>query len=313
MRPKVLVVDDEEGTREILRQILNDVGYDVHTAASGYKAIEEMKSGGFDAVIADIKMPGVDGLRVLEAAKGIDPQIEVIIITGYASLESSIEALRKGAADYIMKPLNIEELKVALRNALGRRQLLRENQRLIEELKASNERLRQAKLETERWAHAIGVVYKLNEALRPLHEFNEIATVAGDFLVDVVDLTMCLFFLMMRRGGKLWVGVQEWVTNEEIENAIVSFLEKAEEILKSKFKRDEVNVTLYKFSGIRVIKKGMASFTHPLTYEGRNIGLLEVISFDRERFDEVDIKTIYAISSHVAHAIERHKISAGRG
>jgi DNA-binding response OmpR family regulator len=313
MKEKILVVDDEEGTREILKQILDDVGYEVHTVASGYKAIEEVKSNKFDAIIADIKMPGVSGLRVLEAAKGVDPEIEVIMITGYASLDSSIEALRKGAANYIMKPLNIEELKVALRNALGRQRLLRENKKLIEELKASNEMLRHAKLETERWAHAIGVVYKLSEALRPLHEFTKIVSTASDFLADVVEFTMCLFFLMTRRGGKLWIGVAKRTSEANIDEAIVHLLENVENLFGRKLKKEELEITLHRFAGIefeeekREIK---ASFTHPLAYEDENIGILVVRSLDRERFDEVDIKTIYAVSSHVAQAIESHKILA---
>jgi YesN/AraC family two-component response regulator len=315
LKGKILIVDDEEGTRETLREILSDVGYEVEVASSGYKAVEEIKTGRFDAVIVDIKMPGVDGLKVLEVAKEVDPEIEVIMITGYASLPSSIEALRKGAANYLLKPLDIEELKVSLHKALERQFLVRENKRLLEELKTSNETLRAAKLQAERWAHAINVIYKLNEALLPLHDFKEIADAASISLVNVIDFTICLFFLKLRKGGKLWIGVLKQVSKEDIEGAITHLLQKIEELFKSKLKKEELEITIHKFSGIewKEEKREMkAVFTHPLIHEGRNIGMLGLMSFEREEFNEVDIKMAYAVASQVAQAIERHKTSLVR-
>lgn len=122
-KPIVLVIDDEQGIRDMLSYALGKEGYKVLTAQNGEEGIEKVKKEDIDIVISDIKMPGLDGVAVLGKIKEIKPQIEVIIATGYASIETAIESLRKGAYDYINKPFNITELSVLLEKAYETKQM----------------------------------------------------------------------------------------------------------------------------------------------------------------------------------------------
>ncbi len=116
----ILVVDDELGPRESLRMILKP-SYEVLTAETGAKALELIHSNRVDVVTLDLKMPGLSGTEVMEAVKGLDPRIEVVIITGYGSLKSATEAIRHGVADYIAKPFNVAEILSVVDRAVARR------------------------------------------------------------------------------------------------------------------------------------------------------------------------------------------------
>jgi len=139
---KVLLVDDDEFALWGMAKVLGGEGYQVVTAASGSEALELLKQDSFDLVLTDLKMPGVDGLEVLRQAKEIAPQAIVLILTGYASLESAIEALREGAYDYLVKPCSGDELKLKIERGLERVRLAEERQRAEKALQESEERFK---------------------------------------------------------------------------------------------------------------------------------------------------------------------------
>src|SRR4051794_27235939 len=126
----ILVVDDEEIMREILDTLLTREGYDVRVASSGAEGLEMARALPFDAAIVDIMMPGLDGIATLDELKRIDDDLNVIIITAYASVESAIAAMKTGAFDYITKPFKNDEVLVVVRNAMERRRLVHENRNL---------------------------------------------------------------------------------------------------------------------------------------------------------------------------------------
>src|SRR5215470_55578 len=118
--PRVLVVDDEEGPREAIRMILKPL-YDVHTAGSGEEALAALPELQPDIVFMDLKMPKMDGVQLLERVKAVDPEVEVVMITAYASLDTVQRAMRFGALDYLVKPFAPRELQDAAERALARR------------------------------------------------------------------------------------------------------------------------------------------------------------------------------------------------
>jgi diguanylate cyclase (GGDEF)-like protein len=120
---RILVVDDEEIIRSLFRDVLEDKGYQVVLAPNGEEAIERLKETPFDLVITDIRMPGIDGMEVLRRSKAKYPEIDIIIITGYASVETAVEAMKLGAADYLTKPLNIDQIRIIVDKTLQRREL----------------------------------------------------------------------------------------------------------------------------------------------------------------------------------------------
>src|SRR5512147_434563 len=134
----VLVIDDEEIMRDILGTLLEREGYSVRLASSGQEGLDLARSLPFDAVIVDVMMPGIDGLQVLDELKKHDEELPVLMVTAYASMESAISAMKKGAFDYITKPFKNDEVLVVLRNAVERRQLVAENVALRQNLQAQS-------------------------------------------------------------------------------------------------------------------------------------------------------------------------------
>jgi len=120
---KILIVDDEESVCMVLTRVLEGAGHDVQVASNGREAIDRLKDEPFDLIITDLKMPGIDGLGVLAKAKETDPLCEVIVITGYASVDSAVEVMRLGAYDYITKPFHLDRIRFLAERALQRRRL----------------------------------------------------------------------------------------------------------------------------------------------------------------------------------------------
>ncbi len=134
---RILVVDDEQIMRDGCTRILSKEDWEVVTAENGEAGLEAIKRGsGFDVVLLDLMMPGISGMEVLEAAHQVDPNLLVIVITGYATVESAVEAMKKGAYDFIPKPFTPDELRIIVRRALERRSLQRE----MEVLKSEREK-----------------------------------------------------------------------------------------------------------------------------------------------------------------------------
>ena len=120
-RIRLLLVDDEEAFRSTLASRLRRRAFDVLDVESGYRALEAIKRTAFDVAIIDVKMPGMDGLETLREMKSIGTLIEVIMLTGHASVESGLEGMRLGAFDYVMKPCDIDDLVVKIGDAYQRK------------------------------------------------------------------------------------------------------------------------------------------------------------------------------------------------
>lgn len=133
-KKRIMLIDNEEGLCRMMEAVLKDNGFAVKAYTRSFMAVEEFVPGQWDLVVTDIKMPGMDGLEVLQKVKAKEPTIPVIMITAYATVEMSIQALRKGAYDMLTKPFEPEELLYRVKNALQHTMLLEENRELREEL-----------------------------------------------------------------------------------------------------------------------------------------------------------------------------------
>jgi DNA-binding NtrC family response regulator len=136
---KILVVDDEQSMTQFLSIVLRKEGYSVATVNNGRDALEKVKTEGFDVVITDIKMPGMDGIQLLHGIKKHDPALPVIIMTAYASQQSAIDAVNLGAFQYLIKNAKNDEIKLIVRNALEMRKVRTENLFLKRELKKGHD------------------------------------------------------------------------------------------------------------------------------------------------------------------------------
>ncbi len=132
---EILIAEDEKNIGDLLVELLADEQRSITVVHNGLEAIQLLEQRPFDLLITDLMMPEVDGMEVLHQAKALYPDIQAIIITGYASLETAIQAVKEGAYDYLRKPFRLEELKISVDNACERIALIRENNLLLENLK----------------------------------------------------------------------------------------------------------------------------------------------------------------------------------
>ncbi|HJZ85740.1 MAG TPA: sigma-54 dependent transcriptional regulator [Polyangia bacterium] len=133
-RARILVVDDEANARTALGELLRDQGYAVETAADGFKALPKLEEFGPDLLLTDLKMPGLDGIELMRRSRESDPERAVVVMTAFGAVETAVEAMRAGAADYLTKPINLDELAVVIERALERRRLRAEAGQLRQRL-----------------------------------------------------------------------------------------------------------------------------------------------------------------------------------
>jgi DNA-binding NtrC family response regulator len=134
MSEKILLVDDEKDFLDVMSERIEARGMDVTTADSAEKALKSVESGGFDAIILDLKMPGMDGLETLKAIKQKNPDLQVILLTGHATVEKGIEAMKLGAMDFLEKPADLDKLTEIIKKAQARKMVIIER-RMEEKMK----------------------------------------------------------------------------------------------------------------------------------------------------------------------------------
>jgi DNA-binding NtrC family response regulator len=137
-RGRILVVDDEANARAALSEILRDEGYATETAADGFKALGKLEEFAPDVVLTDLKMPGLDGIAFMEKAKSASPQTVFVVMTAFGTITSAVSAIKKGADNYLTKPLDYEALSAVVDRAMDKAKLLQETQALRERLRERN-------------------------------------------------------------------------------------------------------------------------------------------------------------------------------
>lgn len=128
---RILIVDDEPVIRRTLKDILDHEPYDVDTAEDGYMCLAMVKQKKYDVLFLDIKMPRLDGMEVLEQLRNLVPEVTVIMMSGHGSIDGAVDAVKKGAFDFIQKPLDLNRVLITIRNAIDRTSLIVENKKMI--------------------------------------------------------------------------------------------------------------------------------------------------------------------------------------
>lgn len=138
---RVLVVDDDRVVADVLKDLVSQEGREVCVCYDGLSAVEFLRTAAYDLLVLDLMLPGVEGLEVFKVAKQVNPDVLVIIITGYATLEAAISAIKEGAYDFIQKPFKLDAFKIAVGNAVDKVKLNRENRELLKKLQTACEEL----------------------------------------------------------------------------------------------------------------------------------------------------------------------------
>src|SRR6185437_11856568 len=137
-RGRILIVDDESNARAALSEILDEEGYATETAADGFKALGKLEEFGPDVILTDLKMPGLDGIAFMEKAREAAPGAVFVVMTAFGTISSAVDAMRKGAENYLLKPLDPGALGAVVDRAMEKAKLLQETQRLRDRLRERN-------------------------------------------------------------------------------------------------------------------------------------------------------------------------------
>ena len=137
-RGRILIVDDEANARAALSEILHDEGYQTETAADGFKALGKLEEFGPDVILTDLKMPGMGGIEFMEKAKAALPSVVFVVMTAFGTIASAVAAVKKGAENYLTKPLEFEALSAVVERAMEKARLLQEAQKLRDRLRERN-------------------------------------------------------------------------------------------------------------------------------------------------------------------------------
>jgi FixJ family two-component response regulator len=176
---RILVVDDERVIREILSEFLTLEGFSVHTVEDGEKALTELRLRPYDLLITDLKMPRVSGLQLLERIEAERLGVLTVLMTGFGTVETAIEAMKKGAYDYLLKPFKVEEVIHVVRRALYRQRLQAENIRLREAL----------------------TIYKVSEAIALTRDIEHVLEVVLRAAIDEAKADVATLHLRDPRSG----------------------------------------------------------------------------------------------------------------
>lgn len=183
LRKRALVVDDETTVRRLCGRIMEGLGYQAAVVSNGLEALKEMEQGSFDVAVVDLRLPDIDGIQLLKSIKKRTPQIDVIVITGYATIENAVEAMKEGATDYLRKPFSPDELQMVVSKCEATRKLAEEKSDLQE---------------------LVGI-YDLSAALSSTMLLDEVLNLFLDLVTRVLRTPKAILLLLDHHSGTLYV------------------------------------------------------------------------------------------------------------
>ncbi len=287
--PRILVVDDEKVIREILADFLSMEGFWVRTAEDGSAALVELSRGHYDLVLSDLKMPNMGGLELLEAISKHTPNVVTVIMTGFGTVETAIDAMKRGAYDYILKPFKVEEVVHTIRRGLEKQRLRAENLRLKEALS----------------------LYKVSEAIAASLSLDEVLRTVTDAALDEVEADQVVILLDDGEGGFF-----ERANERNGEFRYEGELDPLDVDALREWFADDRPLRVHGQKAHRYFKGGDEERVSPqslivtvLRMRGRTIGFLGAVSYTRgKKFDEGQRKLLSIVANRAAAAIENAKL-----
>ncbi|HUS33046.1 MAG TPA: HD domain-containing phosphohydrolase [Kofleriaceae bacterium] len=286
---RILVVDDERVIREILAEFLTLEGFSVNTVEDGEKALTELRLHPYDLLITDLKMPRLSGLQLLEKVEAERLGVLTVLMTGFGTVETAIEAMKKGAYDYLLKPFKVEEVIHVVERALYRQRLQAENIRLREAL----------------------TIYKVSEAIALSHDIERILDVVLRAAIDEVKADVATLHLRDPRTGHYEERVKVEAADAQPHASLPS---PAFGILTDQFSAGTPILAhggkASRFFTESAAPADLASFVAvPLTVRGDMVGVLNVFSFTSgKKFDEGHRKMLAVLASRAASAIDNARL-----
>lgn len=286
-RPRILVVDDEKVIREMLAEFLGMEGYEVHTAEDGVQAVSELERRRFDLVVSDLKMPRMGGIALLDEVAKASPDALTVIMTGFGTVETAIDAMKRGAFDYVLKPFKLDEVVHVLKRGLEKQRLSRENLRLREALS----------------------LYKVSEAIASSLSLEEVLATVADSCVHELAADLSWTYLDDGEGGTYerqrleGPGLPAGAEPGQLDQRAVS------EALAERGLVLESDDGLARYFRVSPSPRPRSVMGVPLRTSARTVGFLFAASFaPGKRFDEGQRKLLSMIASRAAAAIENARL-----
>ncbi|OQX92802.1 MAG: hypothetical protein B6D58_01060 [candidate division Zixibacteria bacterium 4484_95] len=309
-KAKILIVDDERRMCDSLKTLLEIEGYSILAVSDSEEAVNLINNENFDLVITDIKMPGISGLDILKRARKKDPSLEVILITGYASLSSAKEAVELGAFGYITKPIEFEDFKLKVIRSLEKRSNALEKNRLLEQLTKTNTLLKQKLSE-------IDALFSASTMLATAIDLTEALTQILSLAIDVIGAKIGSVMILDPTKNELYIGAACGLSDDIVLNtklklgsSIAGYVAKtAEPLIVEDIEKDP------RFSRInRQHYESKSLISVPLRYKGRILGVINLNNKTTgTTFNEDDLKLLTSFAAQAAIAIDRANIFADRG
>ncbi len=285
---RILVVDDEQVIREILADFLSMEGFVVRTAADGSEALVELSRAHYDLVLSDLKMPNMGGIELLGAIQKHTPSVVTVIMTGFGTVETAIDAMKRGAYDYLLKPFKVEEVVHTIRRGLEKQKLHAENIRLKEALS----------------------LYKVSEAIASSLSLEQVLGTVVDAAIDEVDADRVVILLKNGEGGFY----------ERVDMCNPRF--RTDVVHLGKFDAEALIAHFEESPSLRVHGEATKDFLkgveHPearsiavtrLRIRSEAIGFICAASYTRgKRFDEGQRKLMHIVANRASAAIENAKL-----
>ena len=289
---RILVVDDERVIREILAEFLTLEGFSVHTVEDGEKALTELRLRPYDLLITDLKMPKLSGLQLLEKIETERLGVLTVLMTGFGTVETAIEAMKKGAYDYLLKPFKVEEVIHVVERALYRQRLQAENIRLREAL----------------------TIYKVSEAIALSHDIEHILDVVLRAALDEVKADVATLHLRDPSSGDYEERVKIVASERDANAPRTGLPSPAFGVILDQFSQG-VPILAHggkasRFFTEHAMPAELSSFVAvPLTVRGNMVGVLNVFSFTQgKKFDEGHRKMLAVLASRAASAIDNARL-----
>jgi len=298
---KIIVIDDEKRMCNSLTALLSDDGYQVKAFQDSPEAAAAIRSEKVDLVITDIKMPEMDGLQILQVVKEVDEDIPVILMTGYASLESAVEAVSRGAYDYLLKPVEFTHLELAVNRALEKRRSYLARLQLLQELKLSN-------LILHRRIAELNALYEAGKSIGSAANLKELLRQIVALASSVTDAQVGSIMLLDGREQYLTIeaaiGLDQQVIDQTrlaVGESIAGYVAKTgEPLIVEDIERDE------RFQRTSQEKYGGASsLCAPLTIKNKVIGVINMANKEGgEIFTKNDLRLLTTFASQAAVAVD---------
>jgi signal transduction histidine kinase/DNA-binding response OmpR family regulator len=296
---QILVVDDDLEMQNLLRICLAPPEYDVTVTGNGRQALEMLETGQFGVAILDLMLPDLDGIKILRRIREQRPEIEIIVLTAYASLETAIEALRLGAYDYVTKPFDVDTLRSAVRRAVEKQNLALERERAEEALQQRNRELALLSRTGQVFNSTLDLEQVLVTILEEVRSLLNVAT-SSIWLIDPeVDELICL-----QGTGPRWEIVRDW--RLAMGEGLVGWVACSGESLivpdaqadERHFKKvdQQTGLTLHSFLNV------------PLRIKQNVIGVLQVADAQVDRFKPTDLRLVESLASAATIAIENARL-----